>query len=169
MKEIWIETENKSTDGRTFIAISNYGRVKRKNGKIENTSLRQKFLYKGQITLIYRFIADNFLVTVRRPDQTSIDHITHNPVGININDVRNLRWCTQTENLNFEECRHNMSLSSRGKKLSKEHIQKIIKTRKRSKFCELYLKHYNEISVKNKKLYKRELYYYNKHGKCSWE
>jgi hypothetical protein len=53
---------------------------------------------------------------VKLPDQNQIDHITHNPTEYNVNDVRNLRWCTQAENLNFDEARKNMSQSKSGNK-----------------------------------------------------
>lgn len=39
MKEEWFKTNNNSDDGRTIIEISNLGRIKRKNGKIEYSKL----------------------------------------------------------------------------------------------------------------------------------
>ena len=71
-------------------------------------------MHKGTKQQAYRIIAENFLITVKRPDQNQIDHITHNPTEYNVNDVRNLRWCTQAENLNFDEARKNMSQSKSG-------------------------------------------------------
>lgn len=115
MKEEWFKTNNNSDDGRTIIEISNLGRIKRKNGKIEYSKLRQIVTWNGKKKLIYRLIASMFLITVHRPDQTCIDHITHNPTGMNVNDVRNLRWCTVLENNNFPEFRENNSSGHKGK------------------------------------------------------
>jgi len=63
-KEIWISTGNKSNNCYTIIAVSNCGRIMRKNGKIEIASCRL-FLYVGEKRsriLVYRFLANNFIV-----------------------------------------------------------------------------------------------------------
>lgn len=92
----------------SITAVSNRGRILRLNGKIEyseyNTRCRTE---NGEREKVCYTIARVFLVTVRRPDQQIIDHITHSP-EYNINDVRNLRWCTQKENCGFEEHRINL-------------------------------------------------------------
>lgn len=36
MNEIWIATNNKNNNKKTIIAVSNKGRIIRKNGKVEN-------------------------------------------------------------------------------------------------------------------------------------
>ena len=114
MEEMWINIRHKYkfTKGRCIIAISNKGRIKMSNGTIEESKYRTRL--SGGIRLSH-IIAENFLITVRRKEQIYIDHISHNPVGMNINDVRNLRWCTIKENNSFEEARKNKSESRKGK------------------------------------------------------
>ena len=99
------------------VAVSNMGRWKKRDGRIENIALRTgRVLIDGKRVRAYIVIAEHFLVTVRRPDQICIDHITHNPEGMNVNDVRNLRWCTHKENGNFEECKERQRKSKLGTK-----------------------------------------------------
>lgn len=108
----WVEIPHvRKTKGSTFIAVSDTGMLLRKNGEIVPSTYRQCV---SENRRIYRIIANNFLITVRRPDQVQIDHITHNPVGMNINDVRNLRWCSEKENHGFVEARENNSKSHKG-------------------------------------------------------
>ena len=108
----WVEIPHgNKLNGLTFIAVSDTGMLLRKNGEVVPSTYRH--LVSGN-RRIYRIIADNFLVTVRRPDQVCVDHITHSPVGMNINDVRNLRWCTDKENRGFPEAVENNSVSHRG-------------------------------------------------------
>ena len=88
------------------VAVSNMGMWKKRDGRIENIALRTgRVLIDGKRVRAYIVIAEHFLITVRRPDQICIDHITHEPEGMNVNDVRNLRWCTHKENNNFAELR----------------------------------------------------------------
>lgn len=110
--EQWIIISHKSHRGRCIVAVSNKGRIKLSNGVIEESKYRTRL--NGGIRISH-IIADNFLITVRSKEQCYIDHISHNPVGMNINDVRNLRWCTIKENNNFEEARNNKSKSKKGK------------------------------------------------------
>ena len=111
----------------TIIAISETGMCLLKNGTIRESSYRDTVRVNGKLTRIYRIIADVFLVTVKKKDQIQVDHITHEPVGMNINDVRNLRWCTNYENNNFEEHRENLKKANIDrnetwrKKLSESH------------------------------------------------
>lgn len=99
------------------VAVSNMGRWKKRDGRIENIALRTgRVLIDGKRVRAYIVIAEHFLITVRRPDQICIDHITHNPEGMNVNDVRNLRWCTHKENGNFEECKERQRKSKLGSK-----------------------------------------------------
>ena len=110
----WVEIPHgKKCNELTFIAVSDTGMLRRKNGEIVPSTYRH--IISGN-RRIYRIIADNFLVTVRRPDQVCIDHITHNPVGMNINDVRNLRYCTQKENRSYPEAIENNSRSHLGQR-----------------------------------------------------
>lgn len=110
MTEIWINTNNKARTTLTIIAISNTGLMKRKNGSIKVAKLRDKVWFNHEYKFIYRIIAENFIPKTEEDialGRNFIDHITHNPTDININDVRNLRWCTQKENCNFEETKRN--------------------------------------------------------------
>lgn len=129
-KEIWISTGNKSTRYYAIIAVSNCGRIMRKNGKIEIAS-RLQFVFVGEKRsrmIIYRFLANNFIKKTEDDilkQRTSIDHITHTPTNMHINDVRNLRWCTQKENCNFKEAKLNKSKAQIGKNHSEEVRAKI--------------------------------------------
>ena len=122
-KEIWISTGNKSERCTAIIAVSNCGRMMRKNGKIEIASYRQ-FVFVGEKRLqmyIYRFLAATFITKTEDDilkQRTFIDHITHTPTNMHNNDVRNLRWCTQKENCNFKEAKLNKSKIRKGKKHS---------------------------------------------------
>jgi hypothetical protein len=120
-KEIWISTGNKANYRITIIAVSNCGRIMRKNGKIEIASRRQ-CVYVGEKRsqmLLHRFLANNFIVKTEEyilKQRTVIDHITHTPDNMYINDVRNLRWCTHQENCNFKEAKAAKSAALKGKK-----------------------------------------------------
>ena len=129
-KEIWISTGNKSKHCSAVIAASNCGRIMRKNGKIDIASYRQQ-VYVGEKRLqmlVYRFLATNFIVKTEDDilkHRTFIDHITNTPDNMYINDVRNLRWCTQKENCNFKEAILNKSKAKIGKKFTAEHRAKL--------------------------------------------
>ncbi len=110
MEELWIEIPRPSSCKLcSVIAFSNRGRIRRKDGTVEDTSLRQKIVPDKRKVFVYRLVADHFLVTVRRPNQQHIDHITHNPTEYAVNDVLNLRYCTNKENGLFAEARENKS------------------------------------------------------------
>lgn len=129
-KEIWISTGNNANSRRNIIAVSNCGRIMRKNGKIEIASFRQKVSVgeKRSRMLLYRFLANNFIAKTEEDilkQRNVIDHITHTPDCMYINDVRNLRWCTQRENCNFEEAKAKISAAQKGRKFTEEHRAKI--------------------------------------------
>lgn len=152
----WIQTDvSKANTTWVIVAISNTGLVKYKNGYIKDSTLETRVTINGKYKRIYYHIAENFLQTVHRPDQIMIDHITHKPDGININDVRNLRWCTKLENERFEEARLNKSLAHN----NKHH----------SIFGNKYFEHYGYSNSTNYKQYHRELCWYLRHNKCRWE
>ena len=162
MKEIWVETGNVNNNNKTIVAISNIGRVRTKDGEIRVSKIREGMLYKGKYSRIHRVIAQHFIPKTEddiRLNRDTVDHITHNPVGLNINDVRNMRWCTQKENSGFEEARRHRSESLKGKKLEP-----------RSEFGKKFLEHYGLHCIDDEKLYSREKrYYYSHNHKCSWE
>lgn len=114
--EKWLEIPKaRRTRGKkSLVSISNTGRYKRADGTLGILELRHSVRSYGVLKRCSRIIAENFLITVRRPDQVFVDHITHNPTEYNVNDVRNLRWCTKKENSNFEEARENISKSLKG-------------------------------------------------------
>ena len=115
--EEWIYIDHSVNHPRYITAISNRGRFLRNNGEIGVLSLRaQARKYR-----VSRVIAENFLITVKRPDQIIVDHITHKPDGMYVNDVLNLRWCTQKENLNFEEAVANRVEAQTGKHIGSDH------------------------------------------------
>jgi hypothetical protein len=107
--EQWIDLPRVRNRNDDIVAISNTGKYRRRDSTEGTLKLRQNVTYEGKHEYCYHIIAEHFLITVRRPDQNCIDHITHHPTEYNINDVRNLRWCTNIENNNFEEARANKS------------------------------------------------------------
>ena len=107
--EKWIEIPKVQNQKNAIIAISSTGKYRKLDGTVGCLELRQRIRYCGKLEYCYRVIAENFLITVRRPDQVFIDHITHTRTEYKVNDVRNLRWCTPKENSNFEEAKDNQS------------------------------------------------------------
>ena len=116
-EEQWVEIPRKCTNRTVIKAVSSLGRIKYQDDTVVDSELRQYVNVAGKPYRIYRVVADHFLITVRRPDQTQVDHITHNPTDYAVNDVRNLRYCTQSENTRFPEARENKSRNNwlRGK------------------------------------------------------
>ena len=164
MKEIWIETNNTMQKYNTIIAVSNMGRIKRRNNTIEFSKYRQEFYINKVKTRIYRFIAEHFIPKTQEDitlGRNEIDHITHEPKGMNINDVRNLRWCTHKENMNFEEVRNKMSKVNTGNERD---------CTPHSEFGIKFYEHYGITRKHNPHLYNVEKGYWRHHNhKCSWE
>ena len=114
----WLELKLESKKPDRIVAITDTGLMKRHNGVIEPIPYRQNITLNGKKVRAYRILAENFLPKTEEDiklGRDCIDHITHTPAEMNINDVRNLRWCTYKENLNFEEAKRNKSLSMKGK------------------------------------------------------
>lgn len=127
MEEIWINIPiNKHNHSLTaIVAISNLGNMKRRNGIIEPSPLRQSI--GKPMKLVSRILAEHFIPKTEEDiaiGRNCVDHITHHPKDMNVNDIRNLRWCTKGENGRFEEARNNHSKAQRGQckgiKLSEE-------------------------------------------------
>lgn len=114
--EQWLELQRETRNRRYIVAISNTGKYRRADGTVGCLMLRQHVRYQGKLEFAYRIIAKHFLITVRRPDQQYIDHIQHNPTEYNVNDIRNLRYCTEAENHRFEEAREHLSIANSGSK-----------------------------------------------------
>lgn len=160
MNEEWIETGNNAHRSDTIIKVSNRGRILRKNGTIEESTLYKLLAINGKLTFIHRFIAKHFLPKTDEDIELGrdcIDHWTHNPIGMNVNDIRNLRWCTRKENNNFDERRENISKGKTNKPKSK------------SEFGIKYYDHYGYSNAENPKQYIKEYHYYQRNKKFSWE
>ena len=137
-REDWIATGNKSKHCSAVIAVSNCGRIMRRNGKIDIASYRTiVFVSEKRLQMrIYHFLANNFIVKTEDDilkHRTFIDHITNTPDNMYINDVRNLRWCTHKENCNFQEAKLNQSKAKKGKKCTAEHCANISAAKKGKK------------------------------------
>jgi hypothetical protein len=118
--EQWLNLPKVRDRKDNIVAISNTGKYRRRNGEVGILRLRQQIGTElGRIPCSH-IIAEHFLITVKRPDQNQIDHITHNTTEYNVNDVRNLRWCTQRENMDFDEARNNSSKAMKGKLLGEK-------------------------------------------------
>lgn len=128
MTEIWIKLNNNANRGDTIIEISNTGLMKCKNGTIKPIPLRQSTYYNGKLTLISRILAITFIPNPENKPQ--VDHITHNPENMNVNDIRNLRWCTNKENSNFPEGIENKRKVKLGKHHTLEHNKHISESMK---------------------------------------
>lgn len=114
--EKWIEIPRVQKHKNSIVSISNTGKYRRCDGSEGILSLRKMVWHDRKKEHCYRIIAEHFLITVKRPDQKFIDHITHEPTEYNVNNVLNLRWCTHTENMGFEEARKNLSDANLGSK-----------------------------------------------------
>ena len=159
MTEIWVETGN-NKQYNSIVAISNTGLLKTKSGEIRESKIRDEIRLNGKLCRIHRFIAEHFIPKTEEDmllGRTIVDHITHYPKGININDVRNLRWCTNKENSNFEEARKHFSEGHTGLRYP------------RNEFGRKFYEHYGFFSTDNRKLFNKEKEYYKQHKKCSWE
>lgn len=129
MTELWIKTNNKPIRGNIIIEISNMGRLKRLDGIIYDSKLRQTVKFNGKLTRVYRVIAETFLPN---PDnKPCVDHKTHKPINMNINDIRNLRWCTHQENDSFPEAIKNKRNAKIGTHPSEETRQRMSEAHKR--------------------------------------
>lgn len=161
MNEIWMPTGNKNNYPKTIIAVSSFGRIKCKDGSIRYSEYRENFTYKGKLTRIYRFLAETFVPRTSEDislGRNQVDHITHKPNGFNINNIINLRWSTQKENMGFDEARENNSSGHTN-----------YKYKPRSVFGKKFFEHFNLHFSDDKTLYTKEKGYFYKHGKCSWE
>lgn len=152
-KEIWVRLDRNQYRKQTIIAVSNCGRIMRHNGVVEFSHYEQLIWYNGKNTNLHRLIALAFIPKTEEDimrKRNCIDHITHNPTNMNINDVRNMRWCTHYENDTFNEA----LLNKRQKKYM------IPKT----KFGELFIAKYGISPSENRVFYNKLRRYYKKHG-----
>lgn len=123
------------------IWIRNDGMIKctAQNAKYKNVWRPSKYddnvcLSKTDKVKVYKLMAETFIQKTEEDiklGRNVVDHITHNPVNMNINDVRNLRWCTKYENDHFPEAHENKRKAMLGKKRSEEAKQKTSETMKK--------------------------------------
>lgn len=114
--EKWIDFEPPKSlryGKHSIISISNTGKFKKLNGESGILRRAHCVIRESGKLICSHIIAEHFLITVRRPDQIIVDHITHFPTEYNVNDVRNLRWCTKVENSGFPEARENLKASAK--------------------------------------------------------
>lgn len=148
--ELWVEIATTSRYPRQITMVSNCGRYMRASKEFGFSTYSQKPNKR-----LYQIIAENFIPKTEEDialGRNQIDHITHRPDGMNINDVRNLRWCTNQENQRFPEARKNISVGG-------------IKTY----FGKKYYEHYGYSARTNRKQYNKAHKYYTRHGKFLWE
>ena len=110
----WLELKLESKKPDRIVAITDTGLMKRHNGVIEPIPYRQNITLNGKKVRAYRILAENFLPKTEEDiklGRDCIDHITHNPTDMNINDIRNMRWCTYKENNNFDEAKQRKAVS----------------------------------------------------------
>ena len=110
----WLELKLESKKSDRIVAISDTGLMKRHNGVIEPIPYRQKITINGKKVRAYRILAEAFLPKTDEDiilGRDCVDHITHNPTDMNINDIRNMRWCTYKENNNFEEAKQRKAVA----------------------------------------------------------
>ena len=168
-KEEWIEIEHKFDLPNSIVGISTRGRIKRLNGTISWSTIRQEVRVDGRPTLIYHLLADRFIPKTKEDIdlcRNCIDHITHNPQEMNVNDIRNLRWCTFKENLNFDEARANNSASKKGLHLREKSCRWGEIT---SEFSKKFAEHYGIHPHDDRKLYHRSKVYFTRTGNLRWE
>lgn len=143
MKEEWIEIKHQRKKPNSIVAVSNTGCIRRENGEIEVADIRNSTMrFNGKHCRIHRIIATLFIPKTEEDvklGRNTVDHIKHNPIGMNVNDVRNLRWCTQKENNNFEEaitnkrgrvCSEETKNKLRNRKITEEWRRKISESHK---------------------------------------
>ena len=114
----WLELKPEMLQGRSIVAISDTGLMKRHNGIIEPIPYRQNVTVNGKKVRAYRLIAEHFIPKTEEDiklGRDCVDHITHEPTAMNINDIRNLRWCTYKENNNFDEAKSNQYKAQRNR------------------------------------------------------
>lgn len=133
MEEIWIDLNRILIQRDTILAISNMGNMKLGSGIIKPIPLRQRIKILNKKYHCSRLLAEHFIPKTEEDialGRDCVDHITHNPINMNVNDIRNLRWCTIRENCNFEEAKLNYSKGHKGRKPSEEQKDKISNARK---------------------------------------
>lgn len=152
-KEIWVKLKRNQYRGQSIIAVSNCGRIMRHNGKIEFSYYRQIINLDGKDLRLHRVIASIFIPKTENDiilKRDCIDHITHTPENMNINDARNMRWCTHHENDTFPEAIEN----KRKNKYKKP----------KTEFGRLFIEKYGLSASENSAFYNRLRRHFKKYG-----
>ena len=145
MKEEWYVFRTNTHISTNVVAVSNLGRIRRKNGTVEFTHYRQSITIGNKQIKIYRIIAEHFIPKTQEDielGRNEIDHKTHEPKDMNVNDIRNMRWCTHHENMNFEERCNKLSLPRTWKP--------------RKEFGRKFFEHYGKTGKEIPDIYKKE-------------
>lgn len=175
-KEIWKAIPHKKTvdNSKQIIAISNCGRLMRGNGKIDIIKLRQYVMFNGKMTKIYHLLMQFFKPKTEDDKlkcRNAVDHITHMPKDMYVNDIRNLRWCTIKENANFDEAKtHYREMCKHRNKQSDETKEKRaakLRGKPKNEFGILFKEKYELSVIMNCdiNLYKRQYAYWKRTGK----
>lgn len=152
-KEIWKRLERNQLQAKSIIAVSNCGRIMRHNGIIELSHYRQVIYLAGKNVKLHRIIAKLFISKTEDDvikGRNYIDHITHYPKNMNINDVRNMRWCTHIENDTFDEAISN--------KRAKKYKQP------KTEFGRMFIEKYGIAATDDRIFYNRLRKHYKKYG-----
>lgn len=116
IEEQWFEL--RADAKRNEIAsISNLGRVRYGDGEISVARMYGSIMLDRVRTQFSHIIASKWVPKTDediRLGRNFVDHITHTPHGFNINDFRNLRWCTHLENISFSEAKENHAKGVKG-------------------------------------------------------
>ena len=131
MEEIWKDIEGYegmymvSSLGRVKTLIGRYKNVTILKESIKNNGYCSITLYKNKIPhtyLVHRLVAKAFIPNLN--NYPIINHKDENPKN---NCVENLEWCTQEYNINYGNGNIKRSLSHKGKRFTKTHIENMSK------------------------------------------
>lgn len=117
IKEKWFIIREDSR-ANMIEAISDRGNLRYGDGSVRPAKIYAHIKLGDKRVPISHLIAEHFIGKSEDDiflGRDIVDHITHHPDGMNVNDVRNIRWCTHKENSNFPEAKTNMSIGMTGR------------------------------------------------------
>jgi hypothetical protein len=147
MEEEWIELDGDRKYGK-YSAISNLGRLRKNDGTIVNSEKGQILGNKGKPFHIKVFVAEHFLITVKRPDQKSVHYVSKNPEDGLINSVTNLEYATQVEISNKDDV-HERIVSANRKIWESEETRKKMRISQRKTWSDPVLRARQSIIIRN--------------------
>lgn len=133
MEEIWKDIEGYegmymvSSLGRVKTLICRYKNVTILKERVKNNGYCSITLYKNKIPhtyLAHRLVAQAFL-----PNPNNYPVVNHKDENPKNNCVENLEWYTQEYNINYGNGNIKRSLSHKGKRFTKTHIENMSKAR----------------------------------------